>query len=223
MNNLFSNLTPVVKNLLIANVLFFIGSSVFPHLEFYLPAFYPDSPNFYIWQIITYMFMHADLGHIFFNMFSLVIFGPILEQTLNSKRFLNFYLICGLGALLLHFSVDAITLYQATGSLFPYRMGVPLDLNDPAVAGVYGSRILGASGSIFGILAGFAYLFPNIRLMLLFPPIPIKAKYLVGGLIVIEVYLTLTKAGGNIAHLAHIGGALFAFILMKLWGIRKGY
>ncbi|MFD2967429.1 rhomboid family intramembrane serine protease [Sphingobacterium bambusae] len=217
---MFSNLTTVVKNLLIANVIFFIGSQLIPQVAYtYLPAFYPDSPHFYIWQVITYMFMHADFGHIFFNMFSLIIFGPILEQTLGSKRFINFYLVCGLGALLLHFSVDALRVFQATGTLFPYRTGQVIT----GVDEIYLSPILGASGSVFGILLGFAYLYPNMRLMLLFPPIPIKAKYLVGGLIVIELYMVITKSGGNIAHMAHIGGALFAYLMMKLWGIRKGY
>lgn len=216
---MFSNLTPVVKNLLIANVIFFIGSRLLPGLYIYLPAFYPDSPNFYIWQVITYMFMHADFGHIFFNMFSLLMFGPILEQTLGSKRFVNFYLVCGLGALLLHFSVDAFNVYQASGSIMPFRTGQVTT----GLESIYTVPILGASGSIFGILLGFAYLYPNMQLMLLFPPIPIKAKYLVGGLIVIELYMVVTKSGGNIAHMAHIGGALFAYLMMKLWGIRKGY
>jgi len=220
---MFSNLTPVVKNLLIANVIFFIGSRLLPGLYIYLPAFYPDSPNFYIWQLITYMFMHADIGHIFFNMFSMLMFGPILEQTLGSKRFLNFFLICGLGALVLHFSVDAINIYQATGHLFPLKSGVSLENTGAFLQPIYRTPILGASGSVFGILLGFAYLYPNMRLMLLFPPIPIRAKYLVGGLIVIELYMIITKSGGNIAHMAHIGGALFAFLLMKFWGIRKGY
>ncbi|WP_257087039.1 rhomboid family intramembrane serine protease [Sphingobacterium sp. E70] len=98
---MFQQLTPVIKNLLIVNIVFFLGSQFVPIAYNYLPVFYPDSPYFKIWQVITHMFMHADLGHIFFNMFSLVIFGPMIEQVLGPKRFLNFYLISGIGAWLL--------------------------------------------------------------------------------------------------------------------------
>ncbi|MGJ1421166.1 rhomboid family intramembrane serine protease [Sphingobacterium spiritivorum] len=223
---MFPNLSPVVKNLLIINIIFFIGSGLVSQSYQYLAAFYPDSPYFKVWQIITYMFMHGGFSHIFFNMFSLLMFGPMIEQVLGSKRFLNFYLFTGLGALVLQYGIQAIELYQLVGTSFPARQGIDMNaLSFEQIAFIKEinyTPLVGASGAIYGILLAFAYLFPNIPLQLIFIPIPIKAKYFIGGLIVIEIYLSLSRPGDSIAHLAHVGGALFAFILLKMWGIRKG-
>ncbi|MEI2270863.1 rhomboid family intramembrane serine protease [Sphingobacterium sp. ML3W] len=223
---MFQQLTPVIKNLLIVNIVFFLGSQFVPIAYNYLPVFYPDSPYFKIWQIITHMFMHADLGHIFFNMFSLVIFGPMIEQVLGPKRFLNFYLISGIGAWLLQMGVQGFEIFNATGSFFPLHQSLDMSTlntsNPGLVQEVYTSRMLGASGAVYGVLLAFAYLFPNIPLQFLFIPVPVKAKYMIGGFILIEIYMSLSRPGDSVAHLAHVGGALFGYLLLKLWKIRKG-
>ncbi|MFD1771887.1 rhomboid family intramembrane serine protease [Sphingobacterium suaedae] len=235
MNNLFSNLTPVVKNLLIINVICFIGSAIFDQSTRFFGVFYPDSPFFQVWQIITYMFMHGGFSHIFFNMFSLVMFGPIIEHMLGSKRFLNFYLVCGIGALILQYGVQAIEVYQIAGTvkassllnfdMLNNRVSANLSVTQEqfsTLVSIYGTPLVGASGAIYGLLLAFAYLFPNMPLYLFFIPVPIKAKVFIPILILIEIYLGFSSAGGSIAHLAHVGGALFGYILIKIWGVRKG-
>ncbi|WP_104383742.1 rhomboid family intramembrane serine protease [Sphingobacterium sp. HMA12] len=223
---MFQQLTPVIKNLLIVNIVFFLGSQFVPIAYNYLPVFYPDSPYFKIWQIITHMFMHADLGHIFFNMFSLVIFGPMIEHVLGPKRFLNFYLISGIGAWLLQMGVQGVEIYNATGSFFPLHQSLDMSMlntsNPGLVQEIYTSRMLGASGAVYGVLLAFAYLFPNIPLQFLFIPVPVKAKYMIGGFILIEIYMSLSRPGDSVAHLAHVGGALFGYLLLKFWKVRKG-
>ncbi len=234
MNNL--NIPPVVKNLLIINVIFFVATWIFkqqggPDLRDLLGAHYFDSPKFQFWQPITYMFMHADFQHIFFNMFGLFMFGGILENHWGSKRFLNFYFITGLGALLLQWGVQAFELYQITGSIVNNGK-VPLEMLasaqfDPKLfsaeeAGnlysIYFGTMIGASGAVFGVMTAFGMLYPNVELYLMFIPIPVKAKYFIPIYIVIELFLGVAKIqGDSVAHFAHLGGALIGFILVKLW------
>ena len=236
MNNLFSNLTPVVKNLLIINVLCFIGSAIFTQSTQFFGIYYPDSPFFHVWQVVTYMFMHGGFSHIFFNMFSLLMFGPIIEQILGQKRFLNFYLLSGLGALVLQYGVQAIEVYQITGTvralqfldfnMLTNQVSTNLNISREdfnTLTSIYGTPLVGASGAIYGLLLAFAYLFPNMSLYLFFIPVPIKAKFFIPILILIEIYLGFSNSGSSIAHLAHVGGALFGYLLLKIWGIRKGY
>ncbi len=240
----FSSIPPVVKNLLIINVIFFIATHIlgndrqFPLLVQHLAVYYFDSPAFKVWQIITYMFMHSpnSLMHILFNMFALFSFGPVLEYTFGSKRFLNFYLITGLGALALQMIVQAIEVYGITGSITnPNAVTIDFATNSAALniqglsaeAGaklrdIYAMPMLGASGAIFGILIAFGMLFPNAELILLFIPVPIKAKYLIPGYIVLELFLGVKQfSGDSVAHFAHLGGALFGFLLIKYWNIRR--
>jgi|SRR5690606_39117615 Uncharacterized membrane protein (homolog of Drosophila rhomboid) len=232
----FSGLPPVVKNLLIINIICFVGSAlIFPGANRLFGVYYPDSPFFKIWQVITYMFMHGGFTHIFFNMFALFMFGPVLEQVLGSKRFLNYYLITGLGALALQFAVQALEVYQITGTVsasawlrFDMLAGVVHgnhpDLTQDSfqkLVSVYNTPMVGASGAIYGLLIAFGYLFPNTPLMLIFLPVPIKAKYFIPVMIVIELFLGVSRAGTSVAHFAHIGGALFGFLLIRLWGIRR--
>lgn len=227
MNNFFGNLPVVTKNLLVLNILFFIASWLLPSPIIHLGVFYPDSPNFKVWQLVTYMFMHGGIGHIFFNMFALVMFGATIERILGAKRFLNFYLICGFGALVMQYGIQAIEVHQLTGSIRPlHELGdnVINQLSESdfrSLYEIYGTPLVGASGAIYGLLLAFGYLFPNAELMLIFFPIPVKAKYFIPILIVIEVYLGFSQSGSSIAHLAHVGGALFGFILLKLWKIRR--
>lgn len=227
MNNFFGNLPVVTKNLLVLNILFFIASWLLPGIIDHLAVFYPDSPNFKVWQLVTYMFMHGGIGHIFFNMFALVMFGATIERILGPKRFLNYYLICGFGALMMQYGIQAIEVHQLTGSIRPlHELGDnvlnQLSQSDfETLHSIYGTRLVGASGAIYGLLLAFGYLFPNAELMLIFFPVPVKAKYFIPILIVIEVYLGFSQSGSSIAHLAHVGGALFGFILLKLWKIRR--
>ena len=182
-------------------------------------------------QIVTHMFMHGGFWHIFFNMYALFIFGQVLENTWGPKRFFIYYMICGLGAAFIHESViffqynrlmDNIspdqlqvvleegTVYFNQGRVFTNETmkGLQLLLNVPTV---------GASGAVFGILLAFGVLFPNTQLMLLFPPIPIKAKYFVIFYGALELYLAVTQPGSNIAHAAHLGGMLFGYLLIRYW------
>ncbi len=196
------NVTVVVKNLLIINVLMYFGTVMFmgDPSRLMLAMFYPTSEYFAPYQIITHMFMHGSISHLFFNMFAVYMFGPPLENLWGSKRFLFFYLFTGFGALFLHLFVKYIELNN---------MGAdPLSINIP---------VLGASGAVFGLLVGFGMNFPNTKLMLLFPPIPMKAKYFVGGYAVLELFLGLGNIGGGIAHFAHVGGALFGLLLILYW------
>lgn len=225
---------PVVKNLILINVVMYIGLLAFGSafnidLNRILGLFYYKSPYFQPYQIVTHMFMHGSVGHIFFNMFALWMFGKVLEQVWGSKRFLIYYMVTGLGAAFLHelvlhiefnglmkqvtenygitnFNDNTVKQLLNSGSSVGQRVGV----------GLYVPTV-GASGAVFGLLLAFGMLFPNTRLMLLFPPIPMKAKYFVIAYGALELYLGLTQPGSNIAHFAHLGGMLFGFILIKVW------
>jgi membrane associated rhomboid family serine protease len=224
-----NNITPVVKNLLIINVIFFIATYIFRqqiNLEEYLSVFYFDSPFFKVWQPITYMFMHGSMTHIFFNMFALYSFGSVLEAHWGGKRFINFYLITGLGALALQWGVQAFEVYQLTGSVFNNLS--TLSVSDVAdvktLQQIYFGPMVGASGAIFGLLVAFAMLYPNLEMYIMFIPVPVKAKYIIPVYIVIELFLGVARfEGDSIAHFAHLGGALIGFILVKLWKNKNTY
>ncbi|RYU86946.1 rhomboid family intramembrane serine protease [Mucilaginibacter terrigena] len=230
MQSPFANMPPVVKNLLIINIIFFIATyalAQFVNLQALLSAYYFNSPFFKPWQIITYMFMHGGFGHIFFNMFALVSFGPMLEYTLGSKKFFNYYFLTGIGGYVLYTFIQAIEVHAITGG---FTIANPQLVQSYEIYGqraedlknIYGGALLGASGAVFGILVGFAMLFPNLEMMIMFIPVPIKAKYVVIGYVAIELFTGVGRfAGDNVAHFAHLGGALFGFLLIKLWGIKK--
>jgi rhomboid-like protein len=225
----FANITPVVKNLLIINIIMFIGTYTLRYagidLVRWLSAFYFNSPNFHPWQFVSYMFMHANLAHIFFNMFALFMFGPILEHTMGAKRFLQYYFITGIGALVLQMLVQAIEVHGVLGSFTVAGVDPNLNLNAAGMAKVqeiYQVPILGASGAIFGLLLAFGFLFPNMEMMVLFIPVPVKAKYLVAGYIVIELIDGFGQfQGDSVAHFAHLGGALFGYIILKIWRLQR--
>lgn len=190
----------------------------------WLAVYYFDSPKFEVWQVISYMFMHGGWAHIFFNMFALFTFGGSLEYIMGSKRFLNFYLITGLGALVLQFLVQALEVYNIAGS-FTIDTTTYQSTNSEhlrTLSEIYFTPMLGASGAIFGLLIAFGMLFPNVEMFIIFFPVPIKAKYLIPVYIVLELFLGVAQfSGDSVAHFAHLGGALFGFILVKLWGIRR--
>jgi len=232
----FLALPPVVKNIILINVLMLIAAwtakGVFGvDLTAILGLYYPKSEQFMPLQILTHMFMHANFWHLFFNMFALYMFGGILENVWGPKRFFIYYMICGLGAAFVHESVIMFQYNKIMNAISPDQL--QLVLNDGAAylneGKVFTNETMkdlqmllnvptvGASGAIFGVLLAFGVLFPNTQLMLLFPPIPIKAKYFVIGYGAIELYLAVTQPGSNIAHAAHLGGMLFGYILIRYW------
>jgi membrane associated rhomboid family serine protease len=196
-----------------------------------LALYFPKSELFKPLQILTHMFMHADFWHLFFNMFALYMFGGILENVWGPKRFFIYYMICGLGAAFTHEAVLAIQYNQLAQSIGPENLQMVIDqgttlfrqgqgFTDPEMLKLQmllNTPTVGASGAIFGVLLAFGVLFPNTQLMLLFPPIPIKAKYFVIGYGAIELYLAVTQPGSNIAHAAHLGGMLFGYIMIRYW------
>jgi membrane associated rhomboid family serine protease len=215
----FELLPLVIKNLLIINGLVFlaqrtIGASL--HLDdlFALHTF--QSQLFRPWQFVTYMFLHADLSHIFSNMLALWMFGSVLENLWGPKRFLTFFMVCGLGAALCHM----VALYFETESFITAFKRLSLmqqEAYQQNFQDKLNSATLGASGAVFGCLAAFGYLFPNTYIYLYFL-IPLKAKWFVILYAVGELALTIrASAGDNIAHIAHLGGALFGFILVYYW------
>lgn len=240
------NITPVVKQLLIINVIFFIGSQIGTHNPAYdyLSLYFFENPKFEFWQLITHMFMHApmpNLMHIVFNMFALYSFGSALEQFWGGKKFLFFYISCGLGAAALHTGVNYYFFQDGLNTLV--QSGIPKEqvtellnkgmFNPQWVSamgqssfdkfiGAFSGTAVGASGAIYGLLVAFAFMFPKAELMMIFLPIPIKAKYFVPGIIALDLFLGVTGrsifgSGGNVAHFAHIGGAIIGFIMMWYW------
>jgi len=225
----FANLTPVVKNLLIINLICFIpyvilsdysyNTSVIPHVG----LFYFGSPYFKVWQILTYMFFHGGWMHILFNMFVLFSFGPILEYAIGPKRFFNLYFICGIGAGLFQILVQSVEVHSLIGSFTANNgsMLVPNAIAYEKLKDIYTYPVVGASGAIFGLLVAFGMLYPDMELMILFIPVPVKAKYIIPVYIVLEIILGFGQFGGdNVAHFAHLGGALLGFILVKYWRYR---
>lgn len=197
------NVTDVVRNLLIINiVVFVVGTFILPPevSNTWLSVHYPTSEYFQPVQLITYMFMHGSLTHLFFNMIGLYMFGPPIEYSWGPKRFLFYYLVAGFGALALHFAVE---FYQINYGGYPPEIGdIPM---------------VGASGAIFGLLAAYGMMYPNNVVQMLFPPIPMKAKYFVLLYAGLELYLGISGRQAGVAHFAHIGGALFGFLLIIYW------
>jgi membrane associated rhomboid family serine protease len=232
----FFGLPPVVKNIILINVIMlfadYTAQQAFGiNLSTILGLYFPKSELFMPLQLVTHMFMHGGLLHLLFNMYALFIFGQVLEQVWGSKRFFIFYMICGLGAAFVHETVILIQYEKVMSVISPDQLEMVLNegtgyfregkvftnelmkqlqfiLNIPTV---------GASGAVFGILLAFGMLFPNTQLMLLFPPIPIRAKYFVIAYGAIELYLAFTRPGSNIAHAAHLGGMLFGYLLIRYW------
>ena len=186
-------LPPVTRVILILNILIFLVDLLTGHVVMkYLALYSFKTGAFEPYQIVTHMFLHGGLGHIFFNMFALFMFGRVLESVLGGKKFFLLYFLSGLGA--------------AALQLFIYYLQ-----NAPAM-------MIGASGAIFGVLIAFAMMFPNVELMIIFLPIPIKAKYLVPAYAVLELFFGIANfSSDNIAHFAHLGGAVVGFILIKIW------
>lgn len=190
----YGQLPPATINIIIVNAILFLATLV--NQDFMIRTFAmfpPESPLFRWWQIITHMFMHGGFWHILFNMYTLFIFGMVVERTIGTKKFLVYYFLCGLGAAALHIGVQALT----DASLY-----VPT---------------LGASGAVYGVLLAYAYLFPDNKLTLLFPPVTLSAKWMVLIFLGIELITGITGTAEGVAHFAHLGGALMGWLLMVWW------
>ena len=206
-NNFISQIPTVTKNLVAINILMFIATLINENfMVANFAMFYPASPFFKPWQILTHMFMHGGFWHIFFNMYSLLMFGSILERSLGPKKYLIFYFVTGLGAVALHTGVEWMQarVFIANGIATAYQQ-------------LLVTPTLGASGAIYGVLIGFAMLYPQARLILIFPPIPVKAKWLVIIFAVIELVFGINGIQGGVAHFAHLGGMLFGWLLIRWW------
>lgn len=241
MNNFLKEIPPVTKNLILVNLIIWLAMVLFPNQIGYfitnrLGLHYISASLFNPAQLITYMFVHDSHNflHILFNMFTLWMFGRILEQVWGSQRFFVFYMICGIGAALVQEGVWALTWEHEYISDMARLNGLTYEHMKQAVDAAVASGdisltqnieafknmtmiVVGASGAIFGLLLGFAFVFPNMPLYLFFIPIPIKAKYMVIGYGVIEFFLGVGGAQSTVAHFAHLGGMLFGLILLLYW------
>ncbi len=224
------NLPTAVKNIIIINILVMIMMAL--NEEFMVEHFalyFPTSPFFRIWQIFTHLFMHGGFAHIFFNMYSLFIFGSVLERVWGTKKFLLFYFVTGVGAALVHSCVQLIVYsngLNAVGLTFAQasQMAEPIAatvragaIMVPAWSSILFTPTIGASGAIYGVLMGYGMLYPDSRLSLLFPPVTLKAKWFVLIFAGIELLLGIFATGSGIAHFAHLGGLIFGFLLILYW------
>lgn len=238
-------LTDTVKHLLIINVLMFIGTMAFKESGLFYDWFalyFPKNPMFEPWQIFTHMFMHGGFGHIFFNMFALWMFGTLVEQQLGAKKFIFFYISCGLGAALIQLGFYYFQFYEGLSALtgagfsnsqiietltsgkYMYDRRWEQVLTNEQLGqfvGVFNSTMVGASGAIMGVLVAFGMMNPEAKLMLIFLPIPVKAKYFIPAIIGLDLISALTGQSffspSNTAYAAHIGGALTGFLIMWFW------
>jgi len=213
----------ITKNLLIINVLCFLAASILEPRGIDFSAIfglhYVQAENFHLWQFITYMFMHAGWMHLFFNMFALWMFGGLIERTFGQRRFLIYYLVCGLGAALCQELSQAVQIYSM---LAPQgvTLGDMMTLSDADRHVLNAFTTVGASGAVYGILLAFGMTFPEERLFIFPLPVPIKAKWFVVGYAAIELWSAIGNAHGatdGVAHVAHLGGMLFGYLLIRMW------
>lgn len=230
-NTFIDSIPPVTRNLLIINFLVWFAQIALPRvgldIENYLALRYWEASQFNPVQLVTYMFLHGDFSHIFFNMFSLWMFGGILERVMQGKRFLFYYLTCGIGAALVQELVWTFTWRSELIPLLAMQNGVPVEymtqLVDHTIAAgkelpfLNSLATIGASGGVFGILLAFGMLFPNMPLYLMFIPVPVKAKWMVLGYGLIELLFGVSGIMSSVAHFAHLGGMLFGFIVLWYW------
>lgn len=255
---MFRNITPVVQNLLLINiVLFLVSSFLFPQLNDWFALYYIHSTYFKPFQFLTYMFMHSDFWHLFGNMFGLLIFGPLLEQFLGPKKLLILWMVCGIGSGVLYSGYtsyrmsnleDKVVAFQNNPdpesfnklvienrgffqrAVFDFVDDYSRNPEDPnkisqakqtleAIVDIQANvPMVGASGALFGVLIAFAMLFPNTQLFLLFPPMPIKAKYMVLFYSLYTVYNVLVNNPmDNVAHFAHLSGLVIGAVLVYYW------
>lgn len=217
------NIPIVTRNLLITNILVFLASTIIGGLNNILGLHFILAPDFHIYQLFTYMFAHGGLSHIFFNMFALWMFGCIVERTWGPRKFLFFYIVCGVGAGLMQELAQLCHFYMIASEQIS---GFSIMDTTRVVQANQGFLNLwttvGASGAVYGILLAFGMLYPEER-MFIFPlPVPIKAKWFVIGYAAIELFMAYSMPGDGVAHLAHLGGMLFGFMLIRYWRKKSG-
>ena len=238
-----NRISPTVKQLLIINVIFYFGSSFSLNTEFIYSLFslhFPENPEFKFWQLLTHMFMHGGILHLAFNMFALWMFGSAIESIFGSRRFLFFYLTCGLGAAIAQISFLYYSFYSNLDLLLNsgYEQQTVLNLlmegkYNTSWVNILGqegfmsfntsflSTMVGASGAIMGVLVAFGMFFPESKLMLIFFPVPVKAKYFIPGIILLDLFSAITGQAifspSNTAFIAHLGGAFTGFLIMYYW------
>lgn len=232
-----NKMPPAVRGLLIINIVVFAVGFLLPkvgdQLVYAGALWFPGNEHFGLWQVVSYMFLHAGPGHIFFNMFALVSFGRILEGQWGMKRFLMFYFLCGLGAALIQTGInwyefqslhERLVAAGLTPSMISELMEqsryLPSESASLEMLKIYAGYTLGASGAVYGVLVAFGVLYPDAKLSLMFIPAPVAAKYFVPGLLLLDLLSGVTGFsifGANIAHFAHLGGAAIGFLLMLLW------
>jgi len=238
-----NRISPTVKQLLIINIIFYFGSVLSLNTDFIYSIFslhFPENPDFKFWQLLTHMFMHGGIMHLGFNMFALWMFGSSIESIFGSKRFLFFYLTCGLGAAISQISFLYYSFYSNLDLLLSSGYDIKSVLSIlsegkyntswESVLGPEGlftfntsflSTMVGASGAIMGVLVAFGMFFPESKLMLIFFPVPVKAKYFIPAIILLDLFSAITGQAifspSNTAYIAHIGGALTGFFIMYYW------
>ena len=201
MTNPLQNIPVVTRNLLYVNIIMYVATLI--NEDFMVGTFamfFPTSPYFRWWQPVTHMFMHGGFWHIFFNMYTLVMFGMVVERALGTRKYLWFYFITGLGAAALHTGVEWLELNYMDGGI-----------------GILYTPMVGASGAVYGVLVAFAMLYPQARLTLIFPPVTLDAKWWVIIFIGIELVTGISGTQMGVAHFAHLGGALFGWLLIRYW------
>lgn len=233
---MLNNIPPVTRNIIILNIVFFmITEYIFPSFKWSLAGYLPTSPNFKSWQLFTHMFMHSGVMHLAFNMFTLWNFGGILERTLGQRQYAILYFLSGLGSFILFnfwnyyqvYELHKILLQEGSDIREVYQNAINYPVNEllpneTQTAYVLRSYLLtpmmGASGAVFGVMAGFCTLYPTAKMYMMFIPFPIKAQYLLPVVIVISAYLGIKQfSWDSVAHFAHIGGALVGWVLVRTW------
>lgn len=242
--NIFRQMPPVTKNLLIINFIIWAAMAFVPAVDIALTRnaalYYIESDGFRPWQVVTYMFVHGGFAHLFFNMFALMMFGGIIEYTLGSKRFLFYYLSCGIGAALIQEGVFALMAMRyheiftpdQCAAIVQYGWQVNLYGSIPVSSEIFNlltdpsaqkfmsllcMPTVGASGAIYGILLAFGMLYPNRQMFIMFIPVPVKAKWVVLGYGVLELLMGVGNVDSSVAHFAHLGGMLFGFFMLWYW------
>jgi len=210
---MMENVPRVTKNLILINVIMFFATLINEDVMIrWFALFYPSSPYFHGWQFITHMFMHGGFWHILFNMYTLYVFGSVLERMIGEKKFLIFYFVCGLGAAALHTGVEFLQAHSYLAAI--------ADGSQAAAQSYHALKLtptVGASGAIYGVLIGYAMLFPDSKLTLIFPPVTLSAKVWVLIFAGIELLTGVTGTIGGVAHFAHLGGMLIGFLLIWYW------
>lgn len=217
-----NNIPTITKNLLIVNVVVFLATYLFRNmgvdLNNVLGLHFFLAPDFHIYQLFTYMFAHGGFSHIFFNMFALWMFGCIVERTWGPKKFLTYYIVCGVGAGLFQELAQFAQFYFIASEHIPhFTLAQTMKVANAYAASLNPWTTVGASGAVYGILLAFGMLYPEERIFIFPLPVPIKAKWFVMGYAAIELFMAYSSTGDGVAHLAHLGGMVFGFFLIRYW------